>query len=568
MDDKEATGTVLVTDCAEAIDLTFARDPENPAVCVADGFGVRVTTHAGRLVVSDGIGRQRRQRTYNRATHGLARLVVTATSGHVTLDALRWLESAGVGLVVLDPSSGEVVTASTRVANDDARLRRAQALAPGTETGLVVARYLTDIKLAGQASIAARELGAPAVSQRILQLASRVAESASLDEVRQLEASAANLYWSAWEGVEVSFVRKDEARVQDNWLGFEGRRSAVNSGTARNATDPLNALLNYLYKLLEAEGHIATQAVGLDPGIGVLHADVKGRPSFVLDLIEAGRPLAERHLLRIVESQPMRWRDFHEDERGVVRVLAPLTHRLAEAMPAFGTALAPVVERVVRILASASPYDVATPSVLTKEKHRAAARRRVDGSSASSALSGVGPGTKGLGPRTKRRRKPPAQLEAALPLPICKGCGSVLEPPEDRRRRRGAYCPECLARRRAELGTALPAAAREQASDFEARTGTSPTHNAETRERRRRANSTNQAERWAWDSAHPEHPRDEEWFRSEVLPGLASVTLTRIAQATGMSTSAASKVRAGRRIPHPRHWEKLAEIAGARTAAG
>jgi hypothetical protein len=244
----------------------------------------------------------------------------------------------------------------------------------------------------------------------------------------------------------------------------------------------------------------------------------------------------------------MRWRDFHEDERGVVRVLAPLTHRLAEAMPAFGAALAPVVERVVRILASASPYDVATPSVLTMEKHRAAARRRVDGSSPSPALSGVGPGTEGLGPRTKRRRKPPAQLEAALPLPICKGCGVVLEIPEDRRRRRGAYCPDCLARRRAELGAALPAAAHERTAEFVAHTGISPTHNPETRDRRRRANSTNQAE------------RDEEWFRSVVFPGLSSVTLTTIAKVTGMSTSAASKVRAGRRVPHPRHWSRLADL--------
>jgi hypothetical protein len=75
----------------------------------------------------------------------------------------------------------------------------------------------------------------------------------------------------------------------------------------------------------------------------------------------------------------MQWRDFAEDGRGVVRVLPPLTHRLAEAMPAFGVTLAPVIEHVVRLLASASPYDVETPSVLTKEKHRAAARRRVDG---------------------------------------------------------------------------------------------------------------------------------------------------------------------------------------------
>jgi CRISPR associated protein Cas1 len=197
--------------------------------------------------------------------------------------------------------------------------------------------------------------------------------------------------YAAWDDVPIEFVTKDKIRVPDNWLHFEGRRSALSETSSRNATDPLNALLKYVYRLLEAEGHIATRAAGLDPGLDILHADSKSRPSFALDLIEAGRPIAERHVLRIIETTPLRWRDYKEDERGAVRVLAPMSHRLAEAMPAFGTALAPVVERIVRMLASASQYDMSTPSVLTREKHRAAARRRVDGT--VSEPSRVGPGT-------------------------------------------------------------------------------------------------------------------------------------------------------------------------------
>jgi CRISPR-associated endonuclease Cas1 len=558
---------ITANEVAEALDITFMRDPENSTICVVDGYGVRISTHAGRLVVADGIGRARRHRTFNRATHGLARLVVTAGSGHLTIDALRWLETVGVGLVVLDPSTGNVVTASTRVANDDARLRRAQALAPGTSTGLEIARYLTEIKLAGQAQIAAQELNARSVSERIQGIAAGLADSATLEEVRQLEAAAANLYWSAWETVSLSFVKKDADRVPDNWLRFEGRRSAVNPGGARNATDPANALINYLYRLLEAEGHIATQAVGLDPGLGVLHADSKGRASFVLDLIESGRPIAERHLLRILESTSLRWRDFDEDGHGVVRVLSPLTHRLAEAMPAFGAGLAPVVERIARILGSASPYDIATPSVLTREKHKAAARRRSDESLTKGdesltnrSVFPIGPGIDGLEPRAKRRQKPPPELEAPLPLPICKGCGTPLTPEPDRRRRRGAYCPGCLADRRAELGSTLPGASRKQSVAFEASTGTSPTHNAEITVRRRRANAEQRAQQTAWEASEADDGHDEKWFRSEVLPVLASLTLTQIATATGMSTSAASKIRAGRLIPHRRHWTALAKL--------
>ena len=40
---------------------------------------------------------------------------------------------------------------------------------------------------------------------------------------------------------------------------------------------------NYLSSLVEAEAILACQAVGLDPGLGIIHADARGRPSLALD---------------------------------------------------------------------------------------------------------------------------------------------------------------------------------------------------------------------------------------------------------------------------------------------
>jgi hypothetical protein len=142
----------------------------------------------------------------------------------------------------------------------------------------------------------------------------------------------------------------------------------VQPGVARHATDPVNALLNYSYRLLEAEGVLAARALGLDPSLGILHANGR-RPSFCLDLIEAVRPHVDRHVLRLLRTTRLRWRNFDEDARGVVRVVAPLTHQLAAATPTYAAALAPMAEEIVGIFAKASPSDVSVPSVLTREKH-------------------------------------------------------------------------------------------------------------------------------------------------------------------------------------------------------
>jgi hypothetical protein len=93
--------------------------------------------------------------------------------------------------------------------------------------------------------------------------------------------------------------------------------------------------------------------------------------------MEAVRPVVDAHVLDVLGG-PLRKREFTEDARGVVRCLAPITHRLAEAMPSYAVVLGPVVEHVAGLLATSSPYDVNVPTVLSGAKHKAAARKRVD----------------------------------------------------------------------------------------------------------------------------------------------------------------------------------------------
>jgi hypothetical protein len=55
--------------------------------------------------------------------------------------------------------------------------------------------------------------------------------------------------------------------------------------------------------------------------------------------------------------------------------------------------------------------------------------------------------------------------------------------------------------------------------------------------------------------------RDEAWFKREIAPKLDAFTFKVIAAATGLSLAACSRIRAGVRVPHSRHWEALRELA-------
>jgi hypothetical protein len=53
----------------------------------------------------------------------------------------------------------------------------------------------------------------------------------------------------------------------------------------------------------------------------------------------------------------------------------------------------------------------------------------------------------------------------------------------------------------------------------------------------------------------------EEVYFGDIQPLLAGFTNKVVASALGVSISYASAVRAGRRVPHPRHWQTLAGLA-------
>ncbi len=343
-------------------------------VLVVDGYGIRLKVRRGRLLISDGIGRDRREATFARATSGIRRVVVLGGAGYMSLEAIRWLTDVGSAFVHID-RDGRLVLASALPGNDDPRLRRAQALAAGTPTGTSIARDLLRAKLSGQARVLDR-LNASAESKAAIGSAIALLDDAhSPQELMVPESAAAVAYWEAWSGVEVPFVRADLPKVPDHWRSF-GKRASPLTGNPRLAANPANAILNYLYAILEAECRIACLAVGLDPGLGVLHADQRNRDSMALDLMEAPRPEVDAMVLDLLQGHMFRARDFYETRQGVCRVLAPLTHHLAEMGRPLRRAVAPLAEQVARVLEDSGRHycDDCLPGQKTEALSAAAAR--------------------------------------------------------------------------------------------------------------------------------------------------------------------------------------------------
>lgn len=226
------------------------------------GFGSSARVDRGHLVLEDGIGLDRRHARLPRVNHGLKRLVVIGSDGMVSFAALRWLADQNATFAMLD-KDGTVLVTTGPVRSSDARLRRTQALAHHSGVAILIARELISKKLIGQADLCRRRICNITAAEAITAALDKVPKAKTISQLRLVEAQAAASYWSAWHELPITYPRADLPRVPDHWSKFGNRKSSI-SGSPRLAINPPNAILNYLYALLESESRLALAALGLD----------------------------------------------------------------------------------------------------------------------------------------------------------------------------------------------------------------------------------------------------------------------------------------------------------------
>jgi len=478
------------------------------------GYGIQARVDRGHLVLEDGIGVDRRYTRLSRVGHGLRRLVVIGSEGVVSLAALRWLADQDASFVMLE-RDGSVLATTGPVRPSDAKLRRAQALAHSSGAALRITRELISQKLAGQEQVARDRLLDSATADAIAQFRSEVPTSDSITTIRLIESQAARAYWSAWSTLPINFPKNQLRRVPEHWRSFGARVSPL-TGSPRLAANPPNAILNYLYSVLESEARLAAAALGLDPGLGVLHVDTPARDSLACDLMEPVRPLVDAYLLEWITRQPLKREWFFEQRDGNCRLMGSFALRLSETAPIWGRAVAPIAEWLARAFWSTiHKPDTPLATRLTQGNKRKA---------------------KGL-------PSVPMAKPAPRPYNVCCVCGTSVSLGRN-------HCADCetTATRERMVQVAKIGRATAHAAGPLARL-------AETRRRHASAIS-------AWEPSSLPGWLNEEVYTKKVQPLLKDIANPVIMSALGISVTYAVAIRAARRRPHPRHWQALAKLVG------
>ena len=260
------------------------------------GFGTNINVDKRRLIIDNRLENKHYEFYPHQIPHDT--IVLDGHSGNISFDALRWLIKHDISLAMLN-WNGNLLSVALPKEPASAKLKIKQYEA-----------YLNKQRKNNIAEIIVKQkiIGSTKLLDEMLKYYSFVKPISSKDienlknieNLMTYEARIAILYWNNLTSI------FNELHPE---FRFMNRRSSKHSWNM-NASDEINALLNYGYAILETEVRKDLNFVGFDLSIGFLHELKDGRSSLVYDIQELYRWLIDLSVIQLLEERKLKKSDF------------------------------------------------------------------------------------------------------------------------------------------------------------------------------------------------------------------------------------------------------------------
>ena len=270
-------------------------------------------------------------------------IVVVDASGEVTLDAMEWLAAQSVPLVRLrwNGEFSSILTAGGQAA--DGELVRWQV--ETREDPRARGEFARELILKkAEATVSTLENHVPRSKhwdtamygiERRVNVLKQMVQLHGATDLLGFEGGIAADYFRAWSALSIEWKATKRHPVPNDWKRYTSR-SAVRERQHYNvrATHPVNAMLNYAYGILTVQTQIRLVAEGYDPMLGIMHKNATKEqfsyPGFALDRMEPMRPVIDRPILDLVQSEVFTGADFTTQNDGTCRLNPELARRVAQ----------------------------------------------------------------------------------------------------------------------------------------------------------------------------------------------------------------------------------------------
>lgn len=244
-------------------------------------------------------------------------IIIYGQNGNLTIDAIRWLIKHNVQISILN-WDGKLLTTMLPPESTNVKTKFAQYHAFEDEKARVkIAKNFIEAKF-DKTLVVLDYLKQryPEIDYNLTEDFEKLKKAKTIKEIMGVEGGVAYKYWNEF------------SKAIPEKYDFESRIDS--SRRATGAGDMVNAMLNYGYALLEAEGLRAINAVGLDPHVGFLHEMTTSKNSLAYDLQEPYRFLVDFAVISLIESERMENKDFIRTESYSLRLRPSGAKKLTE----------------------------------------------------------------------------------------------------------------------------------------------------------------------------------------------------------------------------------------------
>ena len=278
------------------------------------GFGTSINVDKRKLILTNKLKGTRLEFYPHKINHD--GIIIDGHTGNITFEAMRWLSKHNINLTLLNwngqllanvmpeqPKSGKLRIKQYQKYLDDTdrfeiALKIVQAKVEQSLNLLEeLSRFYESIDIISIRKSAEKE------DLFLLQIMKNSKKQDISKSIKQL---------MTYEGRIAGIYHDNLTRIFNELcpeFNFTGRKNKSNSRNY-NASDEINALLNYGYAILESEIRKAINAVGLDYSIGFLHEINQSRTPLVYDIQELFRWIIDVSVIQLLEDKKIKKSDF------------------------------------------------------------------------------------------------------------------------------------------------------------------------------------------------------------------------------------------------------------------
>lgn len=273
----------------------------NPLIIT--GFGTNITVNRRRLVINNKLKKEHLEFQPHQIEHDS--LIIDGYTGNISFEAIRWLSKHDIPLTILN-WDGNLIASVQPQEPKNGRLRVKQYekyLDKKSRYNIARAMVQEKVKKTQDLLVALSDYYEEVDSNETIKVFEFERDSFNKYKSADCDLNKLMLYESRIANRYFSTITKIINKLKPDY-NFTGRGTKSYSWNM-NASDPVNALLNFGYAIMETEARRAINSAGLDPCVGYLHELAGSKQPLVYDIQELGRWLVDLSIIQLLEDHKL-----------------------------------------------------------------------------------------------------------------------------------------------------------------------------------------------------------------------------------------------------------------------